>query len=85
MADITQRQFNKYTAADSSTDIETIVDLARTNGYFSIWYYQFLGNDDVIDALLNGINVGGVLLRPFPGSYLGSFDNANHYNSVARP
>ncbi|WP_290790923.1 hypothetical protein [Flavihumibacter sp. UBA7668] len=85
VADIAQRQFNKYTSAVPSTDIETIVDLARTTGYFSIWYYQFIGHDEIIGALLNGINVGGNPLQPFPGSHTGSFDDANHYNTVARP
>jgi hypothetical protein len=84
--DIASRQLKKYTLVNPATDLETIIDLAKTNGYFSIWYYIFGAFDDVKRALINGaIDQNGVLIRPFPGTHHPSFDAGNHYSTVLRP
>lgn len=83
--DIAERQLEKYNRPHPVTDIETIVDLARTTGYFAVWYNLFKGIDEVINALLNGIIVNGVLIMPFPGTHTPSFDANNHYETLPRP
>lgn len=75
---IAERQLAKYIKPVSETDIETIIDLARTNGYFSIWFTVSNEYKEVKEALVKGIN----LLIPFPGTDQHSFDN--HYSTLAR-
>ena len=83
--EIANRQCNKYIAPNPSTDIETIIDLARTNGYFAIWYTVFNGIDEVINALLNGMVLNtGMHIVPFPNTHIGSFDAQNHYTTFER-
>jgi hypothetical protein len=79
------RQRAKYTNANPTTDLETIVDVARTSGHFSVWYYIFAGVDDVLDALINGITIAGTHVVPFPGIHAPSFDPANHFATLPRP
>jgi len=83
--DIASRQRQKYTAVNRITDIETIIDLAKTNGFFSVWYYVFQGVNDVIDALINGTIIQGVLVIPFPGIHATSFDASNGNLTLPRP
>ncbi|MBO9573167.1 MAG: hypothetical protein J7497_13330, partial [Chitinophagaceae bacterium] len=67
-----------------TTDIENIVQLAATTGCFSIWYSKFLGYDEVINALINGIIINGQQVKPFPGIHKDSFDAANQFATVPR-
>lgn len=84
--DIAQRQLLKYTQPQPATDLETIVDLARTTGYFSIWYSVFHAFDEVKEALIYGNTDSlGNLIVPFPGIHHNSFDVHNHYVTVPRP
>ncbi|NLR63025.1 HNH endonuclease [Chitinophaga varians] len=83
--DIVKRQYQKYTAANPTTDLENIIQLARTNGFFSIWYYQFITYSEVINVLINGIMINGTLIRPFPGIHLASFDPTNNFITLPRP
>lgn len=82
---IAERQFIKYNQNPGGFDIETLVELAKTNGYFTIWYYQFFGVNNVISALINGFNNPGVLTLPFPGTHAGSFDALNNFITLPRP
>ena len=75
---IAERQLTKFTKPIPETDLETIIDLARTNGYFSIWFTVFNDFEEVRQALVNGINE-----VPFPGTDQHSFDN--RYSTLARP
>lgn len=83
--DIAQRQLRKYENVPRKTELDTIVDLARTNGCFSIWYYAFKKHEEVLDALINGMMIDGVLVKPFPGTHIHSFDSTNQYDTVVRP
>jgi hypothetical protein len=83
--DIAMRQQHKYTQPVPATDVETIVDLARTNGYFSIWYTVFDAFDEVKEALICGItDHRGHAIIPFPGTHQLSFDIHNHYRTLSR-
>lgn len=73
--EVALKQFNKYTAVPQATDIDTIIDLASFTGFFSVWYYTFIGEDDVIEALL----------RCFTGTAIAFFDAANNYRTLPRP
>lgn len=83
--DIAQRQLRKYMETPPTSTIETIVDLARTNGFFSIWYYLFHTHHEVIDALINGIMIDGNFIHPFPGTHVASFMADNNYAAIPRP
>lgn len=80
--DVAERQFQRYTS--KQVDIETIVSLAEALGFFSVWYYQFYGHDEVINALINGIVVNGNHLTPFKGTHSASFQGPN-FSTVERP
>jgi hypothetical protein len=77
VADIAERQRFKYDQPVPATDIETIIDLAATTGYFNIWYTTFYAFEEVKHALINGI--------AFPGTDPQSFDPHNHYSTLPRP
>jgi len=84
--DIATRQEAKYVRPNPTTDIETIVDLARRTGYFSIWFNIFNSHNAVKNALLNGfVNQNAVLITPFPGTHVTSFDALNNYIPLRRP
>jgi hypothetical protein len=83
--DIAQRQLRKYEQIPRKTDLDTIVDLARTNGCFSIWYYTFKKYDEVLNVLINGMIIDGEHIKPFPGTHNQSFDSANHFKTIVRP
>jgi hypothetical protein len=38
--------------------------LVKEKGFFSVWYYQFLGQNDVLNALINGMIIGGINIEP---------------------
>ncbi len=68
---IAQRYLDKYRSG--KTDIDTIVDLVKSRGGWSIWYTIFCDIDDVRMALL-----------AFPGTAKQCFDPKNHYNPILR-
>ena len=82
--DLAERQFCKYTSTPKKTDLETIITLAKEKGFFSVWYYQFSGYSEVLDALINGILVKGVQIEPFKGTHIDSFE-APSYKTLERP
>ncbi len=81
--DLAKRQFDKYTSTPRQTDLETILCLATEKGFFSVWYYQFFGYNEVLDALINGIVVNGDNIVPFKGTHRASF-LAPNYTSIER-
>ena len=84
--DLANRQLAKYSLPNPTTDIENIIALAETNGYFSIWYYVFDAFDNVRQALISGINYNnGNMVIPFPNTHQGSFDMNNHFATLQRP
>jgi uncharacterized protein (TIGR02646 family) len=82
--DLAKRQFDKYTSNPKQTDLETILCLAKEKGFFSVWYYQFLGQNEVIDALINGIVINGINIEPYKGTHRASFQ-ATNYKTIERP
>jgi hypothetical protein len=52
-----------------ATDLDTIIDLAGTTGYFAIWYTTFHAFEEVREALIK---------RAFPGTHQQSFDQKNN-------
>lgn len=56
-----------------NTDIDTILDLVRNRGGWSIWFTVFKGCDEVRKALLG-----------FPGTARLCFDPDNHYEPIDR-
>lgn len=82
--DLAKRQFDKYTSIPKQTDLESIICLAKEKGFFSVWYYQFLGHNEVIDALINGSTFSGLNIEPFKGTHKASFETAN-YTTLQRP
>jgi hypothetical protein len=84
--DIAERYHRKYTSLPPETDIETIVTLAKSTGFFSAWYEIFKGQNSVIDALINGYTpAGGVLINAFPATHQASFDSTANYITRPRP
>ena len=65
------RYKEKYNAG--LADVETIVDLVKSRGGWSIWFTVFKGHDEVRKALLE-----------FPGTAKQCFDAANHYEPIDR-
>jgi hypothetical protein len=81
--DLAERYFVKYTAVPKQTDIETIINLAAAKGYFSIWYYQFLGYNEVVEALIKGTDISGKRIQ-ITGTDFNSF-KAPDYFTIERP
>lgn len=71
--DTAKRFYKKYTSLPPETDIETIIKLAKSSGYFSVWYYQFMNHKEVLKSLIKGIHVNDHLLIPFIGIHTDSF------------
>ena len=67
-----ERYLNKYNA--HKADEETIVDLVKSGGGWSIWFTVFKGCDAVRERLVND----------FPGTCKECFDPNNHYEPVDR-
>lgn len=83
--DLAKRYFDKYNSTPRKTDVETIIKLAREKGFFSVWYYQFLGtNNDIVEALINGLAMNGNTIIPFKGTHANSFQAPN-FSTVERP
>lgn len=70
--DIAQRYLDKY--RNKRVDVDTIIDLAKGYGCWSIWFSVFKGYDEVRKALI----------EQFPGTARDCFDAANHYEPINR-
>lgn len=70
--DLAQNYLVKFNAR--KVDEETIVDLVKGRGNWSIWFTVFKGCDSVLKALIDG----------FPGTASNCFDPQNHYEPVDR-
>jgi hypothetical protein len=81
--DLAERYFVKYKSTPKQTDIETIITLAVSRGFFSIWYYQFLGFDEVVEALIKGMVINGKRIQ-ITGTDSNSF-KAPAYITIERP
>lgn len=80
--DLAKRQCDKYNARQ--VDIDTIIELAKSIGFFSVWYYQFLEHTEVLHALIHGIVVNEVRKVPFRGIHKDSFLPPD-YTTCQRP
>lgn len=67
-----KRYLEKY--GNGQVDVETIVDLVKGYGCWSIWFTVFKGHDEVRKALI----------EQFPGTEISCFDPDNHYEPVTR-
>ena len=67
--DLAMRYHTKYNSGEA--DIETIVELATSQGFFAVWYTVFKAFNDIIEALING----------FTGTNRAKFDS--DFNTVA--
>lgn len=67
-----ERYLEKY--CDGKADVETIIDLAKAEGHWSIWFTVFDGKDDVRKALIDS----------FPGTEISCFDASLHYSPINR-
>ena len=67
-----QRYLSKY--RDGRADVETIIDLAKAEGHWSIWFTVFTGYNEVRKALIES----------FPGTAACCFDAANNYEPINR-
>lgn len=66
--DLAVRYLNK------GADVDTIIDLAKGYGGWSIWFTVFKGHDEVRKALI----------EKFPGTAARCFDANNHYEPIDR-
>lgn len=69
---LAQRYLDKYRRGRA--DVETIIDLAKGHGCWSIWFTVFQGCDEVREALI----------EQFPGTAARCFDASRHYEPVNR-
>lgn len=70
--DLASRYQKMYAARD--VKLETIIDLAKARGCWSIWFTVFRGHDEVREALI----------RAFPGTAASCFDALDHYDPIPR-
>lgn len=54
--------------------LESIVEMAQTKGFWSVWFTVFDGIDEVRQALI----------AAFPGTSAECFDAENHFTPVSR-
>lgn len=66
--------FQKYDNTGSIVDVQTIVDLVKGHGCWSIWFTVFKGHDEVRKALIEN----------FPGTAASCFDAQNHFEPIYR-
>ncbi len=59
---------------NGTVDVETIIELAKGHGCWSIWFTVFKGHDDVLKALI----------EEFPGTAASCFDSNNHFEPICR-
>jgi uncharacterized protein (TIGR02646 family) len=71
---IAERHLIKYEKTPPQTDIETIIDLAKNSGFFSIWFTVFDKFKEVKQVLINA----------FPNTDLASFDASDQYEPLRR-
>lgn len=69
---LANRFLTKY--QNNETDIETIIELVKGRGGWSIWFTVFRGYDEVRKALI----------EQFEGTAVNCFDPNNHYDPVPR-
>ena len=62
----------KYLAG--KIDVDTIIELVKTGGGWSIWFTVFKGQDEVLSRLISD----------FPGTCATCFDKHNHYEPLPR-
>lgn len=67
-----RRYLSKYN--EGKADIDTIIDLAKAEGLWSIWFTVFDGCNEVRKALIES----------FPGTAACCFDDANNYTPINR-
>jgi len=82
--ELAERYFKKYTDEKPTTDLETIVNLALANGFFSVWYYQFIDKPEVLEALIKGLKLNNSFKQGFVGTSLDSFDFSNNFVTLKR-
>ena len=70
--DLAKRYLVKYKANEAGVD--TIIDLVKARGGWSIWFTVFAGEDEVRKALI----------EQFPGTAVECFDANNHYEPIFR-
>lgn len=58
--------------------VNLVIQSAKTAGFWSIWYNQFINEPDVLAALLDTSKNG------FPGTAVNCFDAANGYRPIPR-
>lgn len=66
------RYLKKY--ENGETQLDSIIDLVKAEGGWSIWFTVFKGKDEVREALI----------KEFPGTSAKCFDSKNHYEPVNR-
>lgn len=69
---LADRYLAKY--LDKKADVETVIDLAKGRGGWSIWFTVFKGCDEIRKALIES----------FPGTAAGCFDPNNNYEPLPR-
>ncbi len=67
-----QRYLSKY--HDGKVDVDTIIDLAKAVGHWSIWFTIFKGEDEVLKRLISD----------FEGTANACFNADNHYEPIYR-
>lgn len=70
--ELAEKYLDKFTK--ETTDADTIIDLALSRGFFSIWFTVFQAHDDVKKALI----------EKFTGTAAECFDASNHYAPIKR-
>lgn len=70
--DLANKYLLKYNAG--TVEIDTIIDLVKARGGWSIWFTVFRGKDDVLEKLIDC----------FEGTAARCFDAANHYEPIER-
>jgi len=71
--DYAQDCLNDY--QNSQISLKSIINLAKTTGFFSVWFTIFHAHDDVRRELITA----------FSGTAASCFDSNNHYNPIPRP
>jgi len=69
---LAQKYLLKY--QQGTTDVDTIVDLVKSRGGWSIWFTVFCGEDAVLEKLITC----------FEGTASNCFDSNNHYAPIPR-
>lgn len=69
---IATRYLNKYINGEVSVDV--IIDLAKAEGHWSIWFTVFANHNQVLERLISD----------FPGTAADCFDANNHYRPIER-